>query len=78
MAVRLAKVMKDSTMPDGKRYDGRFRLEKDIILAADFFPDGASDQDMADYYAVTLEEYLEGQKWADENLHKYRKDEEVE
>jgi len=70
-----ALALRRSIMPNGMKYDGRYRLHEELSNSSD------SDhithaQGWANYYGITVEQYLEGQKWADENLHKYRKDEE--
>jgi hypothetical protein len=61
-------IMYQAIMPDGRRYDGRYRLQGDFALANRKKIDTDSPEAMADWYGVTLEQYLEGQKWADENL----------
>jgi len=62
--------LKGATMPDGSRYDGRYRLEADIqsAFANMGINDLSDDELMADYYVVPLDVYCAGQKWADENL----------
>jgi hypothetical protein len=59
------------TMPNGKRYDGRYCLSGDLEWAVtryslDFMT--ISVAQMADYYQVSEEEFIAGQKWALENL----------
>lgn len=51
------------TMPDGKRYNGRFRLPGDIDLAHRKGVDTESMDEMAAWYQVPLEEYIAGQNW---------------
>ena len=61
--------LRGSMMPDGKRYDGRFNLRRDIRAAgviAYAYPE--HPEDMAQWYGVSLEAYLAGQEWARENL----------
>lgn len=55
-------------MPDGTRYNGRFNLPHDFAVARrkGFNPNDA--ESMAKYYEVSLESFLEGQRWARENL----------
>ncbi|HTX89749.1 MAG TPA: pentapeptide repeat-containing protein [Anaerolineales bacterium] len=53
-----------STMPDGKVYDGRFNLVGDLGLARWAKVDASSPVKMAEFYGVTLDEYLQGQKHA--------------
>lgn len=60
-------------MPDGTLYDGRFCLSGDIDWARskygiDFML--ASLETLADYYEVSAENFIEGQRWAHENLAK--------
>jgi hypothetical protein len=70
-------------MTDGKKYDGRFNLEIDQPTISDGFYNwwagknetmtvsgyGAEPEEiMADYFNISLEEYLAGQAWAKENL----------
>ena len=77
-------------MPDGTKYDGRFNLAMDQpeIRGGRFIwsqgregkgtvSSGSAEpeENMAWYYLVSLEEYLAGQKWAEENLPKLRVDE---
>lgn len=56
-----------ATMPDGSRYDGRYRLPGDLDslrLAGGL--DG--DEAFADWYGVPVTAYRTGQRWADEHL----------
>lgn len=50
-------------LPDGTKYDGRFSLLADINSAKVLGTDINDPVDMADYYEVTVEEYLNGQEW---------------
>lgn len=59
-------------MPDGTRYDGRYRLAGDLEVAKVDKHDIDDPAAMAQFYKVSLEDYLQGQKWAEENLPKYR------
>lgn len=65
-----------ATMPNGKRYDGRFNLWGDLEGIADK-SDIEDPEFMAMIYAVSLEEYLAGQEWAEENLPGLRGDENI-
>ena len=62
-----ANRLNHAIMPDGRPYDGRYRLKGDINQ-----PDVINNEDdiniMARFYGVTVEEYKEGQKWYRENL----------
>jgi uncharacterized protein YjbI with pentapeptide repeats len=51
-----------STMPDGKVYNGRFNLVGDLGLARWAKVDVNDPAKWAEFYGVTLEEYLQGQK----------------
>jgi uncharacterized membrane protein YeaQ/YmgE (transglycosylase-associated protein family) len=60
-------------MPNEAKYDGRFRLNGDLEWARikyniDFL--NAPNEKMAEYYGVSLAEYIKGQEWADQNLDK--------
>jgi uncharacterized protein YjbI with pentapeptide repeats len=50
-----------STMPDGKVYDGRFNLVGDLGLARWAKADVNDPAKMAEFYGVSLDEYLQGQ-----------------
>ncbi len=70
--------LNNAIMLDGSVYDGRYNLEGDYTWASeDGFPvprdfDHPSHpflvHGMADFYGVSVEEYVEGQKWAEDNL----------
>lgn len=70
-----AKCLRYAIMPDGKRYDGRYRLPGDLEYSKIYgiqwdlkhhtLP-GIAEK-MAAFYDVSLEEYLAGQDWAREN-----------
>jgi uncharacterized protein YjbI with pentapeptide repeats len=61
-------MMVGATLPGGERYDGRFRLEGDLYTDRALGVDVTDPQAMADRYDVSLETYLAGQEWADQNL----------
>jgi hypothetical protein len=59
------------TMPDGKRYDGRYCLQMDYVAAVleNGLDEVKNDPNvMAHFYGVSLEEYLAGQEWARKHL----------
>ncbi|GAB4523723.1 MAG: hypothetical protein OHK0046_37690 [Anaerolineae bacterium] len=56
-----------AVMPDGTRYNGRFNLLADIARAKENGVDVHDPVQMARDYQVSVEEYLNGQKWANEN-----------
>jgi hypothetical protein len=55
-------------MPDGNLYNGRFNLSHDFFVARRKGFDPANAESIANYYGVSLEEYLDGQAWARDNL----------
>jgi hypothetical protein len=66
--------MVGAIMRNGKRYDGRYNLKGDLYIAKEWNVrnlDIETDNGMAEFYKVSLDEYLEGQKWAKENLPKF-------
>jgi hypothetical protein len=69
-----ACTLRDAIMPDGQVYNGRFRLPEDLKAYPLYYPT-ESDDGYAEYFGVTKVSYQAGQKWADRNLYKYRKDE---
>lgn len=63
--------LRRSTLPDGSLYDGRFCLSGDLEWARTKYhidPATAPAQEMAGFYEVTVEQYIEGQRWALENI----------
>lgn len=68
-----ADIMHGATMPDGSLYDGRYNLTGDAAYATRNQIDPESPEEMAEWYGIPLEQYLEGQSWALEHLPKYRK-----
>ncbi len=65
-------IMYGATMPDGRKYDGRYRLKGDYAYARRKNVNIESDEAMAKWFEVPLKQYLEGQRWADENLDRLR------
>ncbi len=63
-----AKALKGAIMPDGRRYDGRLRLTGDLKAAKE--SDVALDNPamMADFYGVSVDDFRQGQDWADKTL----------
>jgi hypothetical protein len=67
------QTLQGSIMVNGKRYDGRFNLPRDLESAAGSWGiDINNDEQMAAYYGVPVKVYKKGQKWATENLPKLR------
>jgi len=56
-----AKRLCGAVMPDGKHYDGRYNLAADLDLARWGDVDVNSPEAMAEFYGVTVEDYLAGQ-----------------
>jgi uncharacterized protein YjbI with pentapeptide repeats len=65
--------LRGAQMPDGTRYDGRYRLRGDHAWARNHDINPKDPVQMADYYEVPLETFLEGQEWAEQNLKELRK-----
>lgn len=57
-----ASRLRDATMPDGRRYDGRYNLAGDIQDAKEDGIDVDDDESMAAWYGVALIDYQKGQK----------------
>lgn len=68
-----ADIMHGAIMPDGSRYDGRFNLAGDAAYAQRNKVDPDSPEEMAEWFGIPLEQYLEAQSWALEHLPRYRK-----
>ena len=68
-----ALTMYAATMPDGSRYNGRFNLPGDFDYARRSKVNINSEEAMANWYGVTLEDYQAGQRWAEEELPRLRK-----
>lgn len=64
----LADSLLGSTMPSGRKYDGRFRFSGDINYANASGVDIGNAVEMANFYSVSLDNYQEGQLWADNDL----------
>ncbi len=54
-------------MPDGRRYNGRFNLSADIARAREQGINPDDPHQMAKDYQVSVDDYLEGQKWFADN-----------
>lgn len=66
--------LRRTTMPNGRLYDGRYCLNGDLNWALTHYGidvNRASHEELAGYYEVSVEEYLEGQRWAKDNLAGY-------
>lgn len=66
-----------ATTPNDRRYNGQFNLKSDgdfiFIWPEPSIINPPDPKVMADYYGVSLEEYLAGQEWARENLPRLRR-----
>lgn len=60
-----AKRLFGAIMPDGGTYDGRYNLKGDLEFARWGQVDVNDPAAMAEFFGVSLEDYLEGQKAAD-------------
>lgn len=56
--------LRGATLPDGGLYDGRFNLAGDIAAARFLRVDPSNPEAIADFYGVSLEDYLLGRQWA--------------
>lgn len=65
-------IMFGATLPDGNRYDGRYNLPGDFAYARREKVDLKSPQAMAQWFGVTLEQYLRMQEWAKQNLVQFK------
>lgn len=61
-------IMWRCVMPDGSLYDGRYNLPHDFEVAVRKGHNLNDPASMAEYYGVTVEQYLAGQRWAAEHL----------
>lgn len=60
--------LREATMPDGSRYDGRFNLPHDFNLMRKKSVNLNDPEAIAEYYGVSVDVYETGQQWARENL----------
>lgn len=63
-----ASRLRGAMMPDGSRYDGRFNLPGDLRDAHCLGINLQSPAVMAGFYGITIQDYENGQAWADANL----------
>jgi uncharacterized protein YjbI with pentapeptide repeats len=65
--LRVCSRLWGAVLPDGTKYDGRFNIWGDVhnpISPHRGTPTGNDPSAIADYYGVTIKQYLEGQEWA--------------
>ncbi len=53
-----------AVMPNGKIYDGRYNFTDDINLHLEFARDPTDPIEWAQFYGVSVDQYLEGQRWS--------------
>lgn len=63
-----ANRLRNASMREGERYDGRLNLPGDLKDAREAGIATDDPDAMAEFYDVSLEDYLEGQQWAQKNL----------
>lgn len=63
-----ASSLREATMPDGTRYDGRYFLGMDLTFAHSDNLNLCDPSQMARFYGITEDEYLHGLNWASNNL----------
>lgn len=68
MQLARAESLADAILPDGSRYDGRYKLPGDLHHARQdgVYPDQV--ERLAEWYGVTVEQYQRGQDWAEAQL----------
>lgn len=77
--------LREATMPDGTIYDGRYRLKGDVdaFHGIDSSPgisieydtgqsEDDTDENWASFYGVSIDEYRQGQLWAEKHLERYK------
>lgn len=65
------------TLPDGTFYDGRYCLKGDIDWALSKYKvdfNAVTLEAMADYYGVSVADFVIGQRWAKENLNRFSRE----
>lgn len=70
-----ARNLRKTIMPNGELYDGRYNLDGDFWLAKNEQVNIEDDIEMVNFYGVSLETYIDGQKWARNNLERVRRNE---
>jgi hypothetical protein len=68
------ELLKGTIWPDGYTYRGALNLHDDLIAAMHYGVNPKDPVAMADWYSVSLEEYLAGHEWARENLADLRRE----
>lgn len=60
--------LRGAIMPDGTVYDGRYNLKRDLSWLQKSGIDTNDPDAIAKFYGVSVETYLSGQTWAQQNL----------
>ncbi len=66
--LKSAAELRYAILPDGTKYDGRYRLPAEREMYTSFYQDEDTPENWAEFYDITVEEYISGQDWADKNL----------
>ncbi len=66
--LRYAAKLRYAHMPDGTRYDGRYNLKGDLLLAQRERITLDSPEEVATFYKVPMQTYTDGQSWAKAHL----------
>lgn len=61
-----------TVMPDGQIYDGRYNLLPDIERFLKFAKNPGDPKEWADYYGISIAQYMNGQLWASKNLERLK------
>lgn len=65
--LRKARSLWKAKMPNGELYDGRYNLQSDVELFLKYSRNPNDPQEWAIFYGVSIQQYLNGQKWATAN-----------
>jgi uncharacterized membrane protein len=68
----VARRLTGATLPNGRKYDGRLNLDKDVQQVSFLGLNISDPSSISRYYQITKEDYLTGQNWAQENLRAVR------
>ena len=64
----ITKTLLGAIMPDGNMYDGRYNFPYDLDLFQKMGGVISDQTKLAEFYGVTLDNYLGGQRWVENNL----------
>ena len=65
--LRKVRSLWKAKMPNGELYDGRYNLQSDVELFLKYSRNPNDSQEWATFYGVSIQQYLNGQKWAATN-----------